>query len=40
MQEPNKKVKLTEEYFGYTNESNPFNDRDLNKKFVWNKKNQ
>jgi hypothetical protein len=37
MQEPQKKVKLQESYFGYSNESNPFNDRELNKKFQWGK---
>jgi hypothetical protein len=31
---------MNDQYYGYTNESNPFNDRELNKKFVWNKKHQ
>ena len=33
-----KKVKIDKDY-DYTNEKNPFNDKELHKKFIWDKKN-
>lgn len=38
MTEIQKKVKIDQNY-EYTNDNNPFNDKELNKKFVWGKKN-